>query len=78
MNKENVKASVVSLKSQGYKKCKRCMKYTMSFNFDNLCDRCIVILVQDHPNHESVPLILQDLKERGLDIKNNPYYRNIQ
>ncbi len=37
-------------------KCPRCgLFHLMALNFDNLCDRCCHVLVDDFPDHESVP-----------------------
>ena len=37
-------------------KCPRCGLYhLMEFNYDHLCDRCCHVLVDDFPDHESVP-----------------------
>ena len=42
-----------------YTKCPRCWHHTHEglFNFDGLCDRCCRTLVDNYPDHESVPHI---------------------
>lgn len=51
-------------------KCPRCKRYHVILdNYDNLCDRCIVALVNDFPDHESVPFILKSIKEQVQKYK---------
>jgi hypothetical protein len=39
-------------------RCPRCKRYhDIIDNYDNLCDRCVTALINDFPNHESVPHI---------------------
>jgi len=49
-----------------YTKCPRCWHYTHEglHNHDGLCDRCCRVLIDHHPNHESVAHIL---KRRNYD-----------
>ncbi len=70
---------VESLKNKdGYAKCPRCLKYHQAtLNFDSLCNRCVAILLKEHPEHESIPLILANLVERGVTAENNPEWDNI-
>ena len=44
-----------------YTKCPRCWHYTHEglHNHDGLCDRCCRVLIDHHPNHESVAHILK-------------------
>lgn len=43
---------------EGMHKCPRCWHWhTIQRNYDNLCDRCCKVLVEDFPDHESVPHI---------------------
>lgn len=37
-------------------KCPRCWKvHRVEVNFDHLCDRCCEVILEDYPEHESVP-----------------------
>src|SRR3990167_4378196 len=46
--------------TRGAVKCPRCWRYhLMAMNFDYLCDWCCRVLLDDFPNHESVPHILE-------------------
>jgi ribosomal protein S27AE len=54
------------------KECPRCWRYTDTVNFDNLCNRCVDVILAEHPDHPSVKLILQNLTERGLTPEDNP------
>ena len=54
-------------------KCPRCWHWhAADLNFDNLCNRCVQIILTDFPNHESAARILQNLSERGLSAGKNP------
>jgi len=48
-----------------YCQCPRCWKFHHVFeNFDSLCDRCINVILDDFPNHESVPFIKVALEKQ--------------
>lgn len=54
------------------KECPRCWRYTDSINFDSLCDRCVNVILTEHPNHVSVPLILKHREDsKELEIKDH-------
>lgn len=60
----------------GSVKCPRCRVWGYwDLNYDNLCNRCVLIIVTEFKEHASVPHILQNLADRGLDIKDNPCYK---
>jgi hypothetical protein len=44
-------------------KCSRCRRWRTEClsNYDNLCDRCVQALLEDFPNHESIPFILENI-----------------
>lgn len=49
-----------------YHKCPRCYGYHMTRgNFDNLCDRCIEVILEHFPNHASVPFIMEAINKWG-------------
>lgn len=55
-----MKVSAVSVHDDpNYTKCPRCWHYTHEglLNFDGLCDRCCRTLVDNYPDHDSVPHI---------------------
>ena len=53
-----VKNAQEQLKCDGGAECPRCrIVHTIQHNYDNLCDRCCKVLVEDFPDHESVPHI---------------------
>ena len=60
--------SVRNAKDDGdFALCPRCDQYIFSpehnrRNYDNLCDRCCAVLVQDFPEHDSVTQIKERLK----------------
>lgn len=55
-------------------KCPRCWHvHEASLNFDNLCNKCVNIILTDFPNHPSVPFIQENLKQRGLAPQDNPH-----
>lgn len=42
-----------------YTKCPRCWHFhAVRLNYEGLCDRCCKVLIEDWPNHESVPGIV--------------------
>lgn len=54
---QNQKIQILLLiESPHYSKCPRCRHYTKDGmnNFDNLCDRCVNVLIDNFPEHESV------------------------
>ena len=55
-------------------KCPRCWNYTPSCNYDNLCNRCVAVILEGFPNHPSHAKILENLELRGLTPEQNPYY----
>lgn len=67
-------ATVIQLQNEHMHKCPRCRRITYSINYDYLCNRCVAVIVEFYPTHESVSQILENLKQRGLDITNNPCY----
>ena len=60
------------------KKCPRCWHWTHTLNFDDLCNRCVAIILEDFPQHESVPHILANLSARGLKPDDNPAHVTCQ
>jgi hypothetical protein len=50
----------------GHVKCPRCWHYTHVglFNFDGLCDRCCGVILDNYPDHWSVPGIRAKQKEQ--------------
>jgi hypothetical protein len=43
--------------------CPRCYCiHTFKMNYDNLCDMCCYILIDDYPNHISIPFIKEAYK----------------
>lgn len=45
--------------------CPRCWRYHgIEDNHDHLCDRCCDVLIANHPDHESVPLIIAALERQ--------------
>lgn len=49
------------------RKCPRCWKYHfVKFNFDGLCDLCQSILLNDFPDHESIPHIKEALHNQRM------------
>lgn len=65
-------AIVVQAQALGTLKCPRCTKWTYTLNYNNLCNRCVNVLLSCHPQHESVPFILDNLNLRGLKPEDNP------
>lgn len=64
---------VETCKSLGMKKCPRCRIYSYSdLNYHYLCNRCMAVIVNDYPDDPSVPHIMKNLNERGLNMKDNP------
>jgi hypothetical protein len=57
-------------------KCPRCYKYTHSMNYDDLCNRCVHIMITEYSNHPKTTLIIQDLDSRGLKPEDNSYLDN--
>lgn len=46
---------VKAMKADG-QKCPRCGIYHMcNLNYDNLCDKCCHVLLEDWPDHEAIP-----------------------
>lgn len=55
-----INITVISLiNDPNYAKCPRCKIYTKEGlnHFDGLCNKCIYVLVNDYPDHESIPFI---------------------
>ena len=53
------------------RKCPRCSKWhTVRENYDDLCDRCVYVILTDHPNHESVINIQQ-----VLEVQRKKYFK---
>lgn len=67
--------TVMVAKAPG-EKCPRCWMYRYTMNFDNLCNKCVAVILKDHPDHPSVPYILADLKQRGLTKEDNPEWNS--
>jgi len=59
-------------------KCPRCWIYTYSMNYNSLCNRCVAVLLEGFPNHESIPHILENLELRGVKPEDNPYYDKVE
>ena len=54
-------------------KCPRCWHWHMAdLNFENLCNKCVGIILENFPTHESVAGIMENLKSRGLTPQENP------
>lgn len=55
-----INITVISLNNDpSYAKCPRCKIFTKEglSNFDGLCNKCVDVLLNEYPDHESVPLI---------------------
>ena len=46
-------------------------------NFDGLCNRCVAILCKHHPEHESIPHIMENLEVRGMKPEDNPEWEKV-
>lgn len=57
--KPEISVTVVRMDSLGAYKCPRCRMYTFCENYDNLCNRCVDVLVSEFPDHPSVAEILK-------------------
>jgi len=58
-------STVIPCKSLGMVKCPRCYHHhAVIWNFDNLCDRCQSIILENFPTHESVPFIKEALRKQ--------------
>lgn len=44
---------------------------------DCLCNRCVVILQKYFDNHESIPYIEDNLKNRGMNREDNPEWDRV-
>ena len=64
--------TVESCSAKGMTPCPRCRHYCYSINFDGLCNTCVDTILTNHPTHESVPGILENLQLRGLAPEDNP------
>ena len=64
-------AVIQSCAEHGMVKCPRCWHMSHSLNFDNLCNHCVAVILEDFPEHASVPHIKQNLKDRGLEPTEN-------
>ena len=67
--------TVTHCRESGRKKCPRCWHWTHTLNFDDLCNMCVGIILDDYPTHESAPFILANLKARGVEPAANPRTR---
>jgi isoleucyl-tRNA synthetase len=66
-----------SIKSnENYTQCPRCWFYhSIEFfppNYDNLCDRCCRVMVQEYPDHPSVPKMKELLHTHNQLRKESP------
>ena len=68
-------STVTHCRESGRKKCPRCWHWTHTLNFEDLCNMCVGIILDDYPTHESAPFILANLKARGVDPAANPRTR---
>lgn len=61
---ESVECFRCSQTDQAYTvKCPRCIRrHNITCNYDSLCDRCVDVLMNDHPDHWSVPGIKSNLE----------------
>lgn len=56
--------------AETYRKCPRCYgHHSVRDNFDDLCDPCQQTIMENFPNHESVPYIKAALAVWFKDIK---------
>ena len=47
-------------------KCPRCWRWHgVIENYDDLCDRCQLVILEDHPDFEAVPFILESLQKQA-------------
>lgn len=65
---------VISCKSLGQVKCPRCYHWSYSVNFDNLCNKCVALILRVYPDIESAEKIRENLEIRGLTEQDNPEY----
>ena len=54
-------------------KCPRCWHYTYVgfLNYGGLCDRCCRTLIDNHPEHESVPHIVDNWNKQKEKLNEN-------
>ena len=64
---------VIPCSTTGRVKCPRCFRWTYSINHDCLCNRCVAVILEDHPSSPHASAILKNLEERGLSPEDNPY-----
>lgn len=57
--KESLGVEVVTCASRGKSPCPRCKKWTFDENYDNLCNRCVGVLLQEFPEHPSSKMIME-------------------
>lgn len=78
---EPLKITIIGLvNNPDYVKCPRCRKYrhiSTDINFDNLCDYCTEVLVDNYPEHESVIEIKRVWLETNRFIKGSPRYEEL-
>lgn len=57
-------------RSRSWHKCPRCGQWhPVVDNYDDLCDRCCAVIVEFHPNHESVPGIIESVRAQKVKYK---------
>ena len=71
----SAQATVVRAETLGTLKCPRCAKWNYTLNYQNLCNRCVHVLLTQNKDHDSVKNILENLQLRGLEPKDNPEYK---
>jgi hypothetical protein len=59
---------VRSLKDDpSYVKCPRCWHYhSVRINYDSLCDCCQLVILREHPDHESAPHIKSNIEQQRI------------
>ena len=67
-----IKAS--ACKESGMVKCPRCFHWSFSMNLDSLCNKCVEMILDQFPEHESVAGIIENLKMRGMSREDNPEF----
>jgi hypothetical protein len=61
-----VRLTVIVKKHTGVK-CPRCWhRHHLYDNYDNLCDRCCHVIIEDFPHHESAPFIVEAYEKQAV------------
>lgn len=58
-----IKPAVLVTVSAG-NKCPRCWNYHHIDNYDHLCDKCQDVILNDYPDHESIPHIKANIQDQ--------------